>query len=150
MQYILFSAAMESFIYNCGDLDCLRLLQEESPSYISDMFMYFANKNIFFLYNSVPQLISQIVYGPILYVIFKKSLNKNSSCLLTAEGLVVKTEMKDCRKLTTETWSQNLGRMTNLGLRSRQGMLTICCFSIFQIYFYQSNLKPNTANFQQY
>ena len=45
-----------------------------------------------------------------------KSLNQIYRYLCIAVSLVVKIKIKDCRKLTIETWSQNLCRMASLNL----------------------------------
>ena len=114
--------------------------------------MYFSNQKLKKSYSCFFLCFTTTIFSRFLRPIFVrkrrlKSLNQIYRYLRTADGLVVKTTMKDWRKLTVETWSQKLGRMAGLGLRIRQRMLTICCFWYFLAIFFQSNPMPNTATF---
>ena len=60
---------------------------------------------------------------------------------------MVKTKMKDLRKLTVEMWSQKLGKIASLGFRGCERSWQIADFGTFKLYFLQSNLRPNTATF---
>ena len=67
--------------------------------------------------------------------------------LLTADDLVVKTEIKDWRKLTVKSWSQKLGNIASFGLRVCQNHGNFFLFKFFLAFFLKSNTRPNTATF---
>ena len=132
----------------------LRLLEKQSPSQHSNLFMYFPikkkdNKMIFFhdlcfqLFssNSNSRFLKWETHLTCLSVIF--------SCSQNYRGLVTKTKTKDREKLSVEKWPQILNRMNRLGLGICQKFQTISCFWYSFAIFFEPLRGPFQTIFEE-